>query len=79
MHQIRSKWQYPARNLEIGDVVYVAEENQKPLQWPLAKVTNTFKGNDGLVRVVEVVMNGRKFTRPVRKLRKLPLPNSQHN
>ena len=36
--------------------------------WPMARVTRTFPGNDGLVRVVELQANGKIVCRPVVKL-----------
>ena len=72
-HQIRNKWQRNSVNIQPGDLVYVAEDNISPLQWPLARVTKTFTGNDDLVRVVEVKINGKFYSRPISKLRKLPI------
>ena len=72
-HQIRNKWQRKSVNIQPGDLVYVAEDNISPLQWPLARVTKTFTGNDDLVRVVEVKINGKFYSRPISKLGKLPI------
>ena len=73
MYQIRAKWQQPSANLQIGDVVFVTDENRVPLQWPLGIITKVFKGNDDLVRVVELKFKNKIVTRPISKLRKLPI------
>ena len=54
-------------------MVLVAEDNIKPLQWPLARILEVFPGNDGVVRVVKIRTPQGEYQRPVVKLRKLPL------
>ena len=49
-----NKLRYPTRNIEIGDVVLMREDNTGPTQWPLARVTSVYQGQDGLVRVVKL-------------------------
>ena len=36
--QTRSKWKEPGKT-KIGDIVFLAENNTPPLQWPLARIT----------------------------------------
>lgn len=74
--QLRSKWRHVQENLSVGDMVLVKEDNMAPLQWPLGRVTKTFPGKDGLVRVVEVQMRGKIYKRPIVKL--APLPKRTH-
>ena len=62
------KWQKPSRNISIGDVVVLHEDNMIPTQWPLGRVIEIFKGNDDLVRVVNVKTQKGIFKRPVHKL-----------
>ncbi|GFR10769.1 integrase catalytic domain-containing protein [Trichonephila clavata] len=52
--QSRSKWRIFQKNLDIGDLVLIKHDNSPPLQWKLEKVTETFPGKDGKVRVVKV-------------------------
>ncbi|GFQ69720.1 integrase catalytic domain-containing protein [Trichonephila clavata] len=52
--QSRSKWRIFQKNLDIGDLVLIKHDNSPPLQWKLGKVTETFPGKDGKVRVVKV-------------------------
>ena len=49
-----NKWRYPTRNIEIGDIVLMREDNTGPTQWLLARVTSVYQGQDGLVRVVKL-------------------------
>ena len=47
-----SKWQFPSKNLSVGDVVILREDGMGPAQWPLAKIVKVHTGRDGQVRVV---------------------------
>ena len=47
------KWYHPSRNLQIGDVVILQEDNLVPTKWPLGRIVNTYHGKDGIVRVVD--------------------------
>ena len=61
--QTRRKWQNARRNLQIGDIVIDKDDDLPRNQWPLAKVTNIYLSDDGLVRKVEI----QKGTRNVDK------------
>ena len=61
------KWNQSSENLKIGDVV-VKEDNLVTCQWPLARVTETTAGVDGLVRVVTLKTKNRIYKRPVTKV-----------
>ena len=62
------KWQQPTRNTSVGDIVVLHEDNMIPTKWPLGRVTETFSGSDGLVRVVSVKTQNGIFKRPIHKL-----------
>ena len=51
----------------IGDVVIVHDEGPR-LYWKLAKIIETIKGSDGIVRVARIKMGDNITTRPVSKL-----------
>ena len=51
--QTRSKWTKEKPNIQVGDLVLVVDENTPPLVWPLARIMETFTGNDTLVRTVK--------------------------
>lgn len=67
--QYRHKWQSKRPSLKRGDVVLLKEAQAKRNEWPMAIVTKTFPGQDGLVRKIEVLAskdgNRRVFIRPV--------------
>ncbi len=51
------------RQFKTGDVVFLREDSLSYRQWPLARITRTLPGDDGITRVVEVLCNGRKLQR----------------
>ena len=67
--QARPKWTKLRRNFEVGDVVIPTDSNSARNQWPLAKVINTIRDDQGLVRSVTIqTSNGSKLDRPINKL-----------
>lgn len=66
--QVRQKWYRPKRNLRVGDLVLISDENTKRGRWPLGKVTDVNCGRDGLVRSAKLFTRGITLTRPVNKL-----------
>ena len=68
--QVRQKWKGSSRNLEVGDIVLVKESDSRRNQWPLGRIVQTFPGEDGLVRTVEVKTSGHRepLTRSVVKI-----------
>ncbi|GFT60783.1 integrase catalytic domain-containing protein [Trichonephila clavipes] len=71
--QSRSKWRIVQKNLDIGDLVLMKHDNSPPLQWKLGKVTETFPGKDGKVRVVKVKTQTSELVRAIAKLCPLPI------
>jgi hypothetical protein len=55
-------------NLEVGQLVLIQDDDMKRSKWPLARITKTMPGADGVVRVVEVVNKNGTYTRPVSKV-----------
>ncbi|RYE22780.1 MAG: hypothetical protein EOP45_07755 [Sphingobacteriaceae bacterium] len=68
----RNKWHQSQPNLKVNDIVLIVSEALPPTQWPLARVTAVHPGDDGQVRVVDVISNEHTYRRPVTKLCKLP-------
>ncbi|KAK7104060.1 uncharacterized protein [Littorina saxatilis] len=77
----RQKWLHPKRNLKVGDVVLVKDQELPRNQWPLARVVAASPDDDGLVRHVtlniaakDLDKNGKRRSklsvveRPVHKL-----------
>ena len=52
--QARQKWIKPKRNLSIGDIVLIKEENQPRGSWLMGKVTAVEADKEGFVRSVSV-------------------------
>ena len=69
--QERQRWLKPRQNLEVGDVVVVAEEDTPRNCWPLARVITVAKDEDGLVRKVKVMVGDKQISD--RGTRKRPL------
>ena len=63
-----NKWRHPTRNIEVGDIVILKEDNTIPSQWPLARVVDTHPGADNLVRVVTVKTSQGVYRRPITKI-----------
>ena len=70
----RQKWVRLRRNLQVGDVVIIKDDNTPRNQWQQARVTEAQKEKDGLVRKVNLAVGDRqlsssgKRTRPVSSL-----------
>ena len=63
-----TKWHRASKNLAVGDVVVLREDNTIPMKWPLAKVVEVHEGKDGLVRVVSVKTSSGIYKRPITKM-----------
>ena len=50
----RKKWNTPRRNLEVGDLVLLADESFPRGKWPLGRIVEVMPSRDGLVRTVKV-------------------------
>ena len=72
--QSRMKWALKKRNFSVNDVVILKTDNHQRCEWPLARVTKVFPGDDGMVRSVQLVMSNEdrskrvELTRPITKL-----------
>ena len=66
--QKRSKWVKSRRNVQIGDLVLIAEDNVLRNRWPMGRVMEVSCGEDGGVRSVKIKTAGSVFHRPVTKL-----------
>ena len=64
----REKWNRDTRQLTVGDVVLVAEDNAPRGRWPIGWVSKLFPGSDGRVRSVELTTGSGTYVRPVAKL-----------
>ncbi|XP_072171548.1 uncharacterized protein [Diadema setosum] len=65
--QQRQKWQEVARNLQLGDLVLIVDDQPRN-KWLMGRVMETFPGKDNLVRSVRVKHSRGILERPVTKL-----------
>ncbi|KAK3746973.1 hypothetical protein QZH41_002530 [Actinostola sp. cb2023] len=66
--QQRQKWHVPRRNLEIDDLVLVADDNVQRGNWPLGRVMKVIQGRDGRVRSAEIKTKSTVLHCPITKL-----------
>lgn len=71
--QSRPKWIVAHPNLKVGDLVIVRSDNTAPLKWPMGRIVKVFPGSDGKVRVAEIRIGNKTYTRSYRKLSPLPI------
>lgn len=66
--QQRTKWYRIEKNLAIGDMVIIRNENLPPAVWAIGRVSKTFMANDGLVRAALIKTATGELERPIQKL-----------
>lgn len=66
--QKRPKWLGVVRNVQIGDLVLIMDENAPRGAWPLGLVLETTSGRDGLVRSAKLRTKSTVLVRPITKL-----------
>ena len=69
LHQLqqRNKWRITSRNLTVGQLVLILDDNSPPLQWKRGVITNVYVGQDSIVRVAEVRTAQGILRRPIHK------------
>ncbi|XP_052430381.1 uncharacterized protein LOC127971416 [Carassius gibelio] len=70
---LRQQWHKPRRNVQIGDVVIVKEDNVHRNEWRLARVVETSADDDGLVRKVKLQMGQSKLGKKGERLTQITL------
>ncbi|KAH8334979.1 hypothetical protein KR074_000187, partial [Drosophila pseudoananassae] len=69
----RNKWRAPTRDLCVGDMVIIKEDNLPSNEWRLGRVDAVYPGSDGHVRVIDIRTARGLVKRPVAKVVLLPL------
>ena len=64
--QERQKWLKQQRNLQVGDIVMVLDNQRNA--WTMARVLEVIKDKKGLVRIVHIKTPTGTLTRPIHKL-----------
>lgn len=54
--------------VKVGEVVFVGNDRDKRVNWPLGRVIELLPGNDGRVRLVKVLTERGQFLRPIQRL-----------
>ena len=70
--QRRYKWQRPALDVQVNDLVVIKNEDVPPNEWRLGRVTEVHKGRDGRVRIATIRTARGLTTRSVTKLVLIP-------
>ena len=74
--QRRQKWSTTSKNLAVGDVVLAVDPTTPRTHWPVARVIEIKRSNDGLVRSATIKSIYWTLVHPVNKLVKLFTPET---
>ena len=65
---LRKKWQKSGRNVAVDDIVMSLTATTPRGTWPLGRIVQVYPGKDQLVRVVDVLIDGKVYRRAVHQL-----------
>lgn len=71
--QNRSKWHKKQKNVEIGDIVAIKDNNLAISKWSLGRIIEVHPGPDNNIRVVTLKTTNGILKRPIHKLCLLPV------
>lgn len=74
---VRGKWLKTKRNIEVGDLVTIHDDNFTSAKFPVGRVVEVHNGKDGFVRVVSLKTKNGIIKRPIIKLSILPIEQSK--
>lgn len=66
--QTRVMWRNKKRNMKVGDVILVKDDNVVRNEWKMGVVEKVFASNDGMIRTVLIRRGDASYERPVNKL-----------
>lgn len=75
--QARTKWNTPKRNIEVGDIVIIKDDNTARNNWPLARVIKVIQDKKRFVRSATLKSSFSTLERPIDKLILL-MKNNEH-
>ena len=76
--QTRQKWHSSPPALLENAVVMMVDPQLPRALWPIGRVTQVHRSDDGYIRSADVLINGHSYTRPVARLVMLPaLPSGE--
>ena len=64
----RKKWHAEKRNVQVNDIVTVADQNEVRGKWAVGRIIEVYPGPDGRVRNVKVRTATGEYSRPVTKI-----------
>ena len=64
----RKKWNTTTRDVQVNDIVMVADDNAVRGKWTIGRVTKVYPGKDKRVRNVTVITSGKEHDRPITKI-----------
>ena len=64
----RKRWRVERRNLQVGDVVTVADQNAFREKRTMGKIVDVFPGSDGRIRNVKVKTPKGVYSPPITKI-----------
>ena len=65
----RNKWNTTTRDVQVNDIVMVADNNAVRGKWTIGRATKVYPGKDKRARnVVTVVTSGKEYDRPITKI-----------
>lgn len=74
--QPRKKNRRIMANIRENMIVLLHDRHQPPLNWKLGRITAVYPGEDGLVRTVDILVEGSHYRRPVNKISVLPIDDN---
>ena len=76
----RRKWNVERRNVQVDDVVIVADGNAVRGKWNIGRVVEVYPGQDGKVRNIKVKTASGEYSRPVTKIAVIqPVEDAEEN
>ncbi|UYV76477.1 hypothetical protein LAZ67_14000520 [Cordylochernes scorpioides] len=73
---VQKKEDSDTRAITAGEVVYVGNDSQKRINWPLGLVKKVYPGEDGNCRVAKVRIKSGEIVRPIQRLYPLEIRSS---
>lgn len=77
--QQRPKWATAKKNVQVGQLVLITNDNQPPTQWPLGRIPSVHPGTDGAVRVVSIKTKSDHIKRPILRISPLPIEEADED
>ena len=59
--QSRQKWTIPKRDMKVGDIVIIKDDNVPRNTWPLGRIAEAYASDDNLVRKVKIKVGDSKL------------------